>query len=733
MTKRVITAVLGGLNTAVLLAACVACGNADRDSAGSSSGDGSGNGGATGSQTRANTTSKNSNQKSTGTSTSNQGGASNGGEGGDDSEPGGNSGGVGGTGKASGAKGGSVSKGGASNANGGSSTKAGDAASKGGSTAKASGGASKGGSSAKTTGGVAKGGNTATNSVGGSAATADSSDPLIGDVKFSTPSQSFKGQIDVEMSTSIAGAEIRYTVDGKLPTSSSTVYSGSALTLKATTQVRAQAFVGGQPSGAVSTGIYIARTIDPTSDIPIMVVESYGKAKPCDKNTYVEAAVMIWEPVDGVAKMASLPTLAIRAGYHVRGQSSMSFAQTPYKVELWDNNNKDVDLPVLGMPADSDWALIAPYYDRTLIRNPFVYTLGKDMGMEAPRTAYAEVYINQTSHSISNTEYEGIYWVSELIKNNKVRTNLKQLKADDTDAAKLSGGYIFKFDQAAAEEPKILCTGSNPVAGFGSAGMGGGAIGGGAMGGGTTTKATPATTVACTMTFGGGGFSTGAGSAGTCWTDLEVIDPDDLNDPQKAWLTDYIQKFHDSLHQNPIGDYGAYIDLQSFIDYLLVSELTRNVDAYVRSAYFFKDRDGKLKAGPLWDYNFALGGVGAQSATPTSTSDPGWQYTGTSRNVNNWYPKLTADSKFMAQVKARYTELRKSLWSDTSMNQRMDTLSAPLKQAVVRDYAKWPVSGVILSSTGFVGGPTAPTWDGQLKVMRDFVAARLTWMDANLK
>jgi hypothetical protein len=564
---------------------------------------------------------------------------------------------------------------------------------------------------------------------GGSTATPANTDPLLGDVAFSTPSQTFKGQISVEMSTPVANAEIRYSTDGTLPTASSTLYAGSAVTFAATTQVRAQAFVAGVASGAVSTAIYVARAIDPTSDIPIVLVESYGKPKPCNKDTYVEAAIMIWEPVNGVANMASLPTLVSRAGYHVRGQSSMAFAQTPYKIELWNNADKDVDLPILGMPADSDWALIAPYYDRTLIRNPFVYTLGKEMGMAAPRTEYAEIYINQTNHALANTEYEGVYWVSELIKNNKARFNLKQLDEQDTDASKISGGYIFKFDQAAAEEPKILCTGSNPVAGFGSAGMGGGAIGGG---GGTTTTAVPASTTTCTMTFGGGGFGT-TGTAGTCWTDLEVLDPDPLNTQQKAWLTDYIQQFHDSLHKTPMGDYSAYIDLPTFIDYLLISELTRNVDAYVRSAYFFKDRDGKLKAGPLWDYNFALGGVGAQSAVPTTSSDVGWQYTGAGRNVNNWYPKLTSDAKFMAMVKARYTELRKNLWSEASLTARMDSLSAPLKQAIVRDYARWPVPGVITSSTGFVGGPTTPTWEGQLKVMSDFIKARLTWMDANLK
>ena len=59
-------------------------------------------------------------------------------------------------------------------------------------------------------------------------------------------------------------------------------------------------------------------------------------------------------------------------------------------------------------------------------------------------------------------------------------------------------------------------------------------------------------------------------------------------------------------------------------------------------------------------------------------------------------------------------------------------LSAPLSQAVVRDFTRWPVSDIIESSEGFLGGPTAPTWDGQLQVMRDFMMDRLAWMDANL-
>lgn len=520
---------------------------------------------------------------------------------------------------------------------------------------------------------------------------------LIGEVSFSTPSQTFRDQIQVGMSAAIEGAEIRYTLDGLLPTASSTLYTGEPVTLTVTTQVRAQAFVGGAASGAVSTGLYIARTFDATSDIPIVIMDGYGMGKPTDKEVYFDAAVMIWEPVNGVASIASLPTLAMRGGYHVRGQSSQNFPQTPYKLELWDNEDKDLDYPVLGMPADSDWALIPPYYDRTLIRNPFTFTLGRDMGLQVPRVEFAEVYLNYDARVIGEADYQGIYWISETIKNNKVRTDLKELKEADRGLPDISGGYIFKFDQAAAEEPQLTCTGADPLPSFG---------------------------------FGGGGGPR-PDEGGTCWIDLEVVDPDPLNDEQMTWLTQYIQQFHDSIHQTPIGDYASYIDVPSFIDYLIISELTLNVDAYVRSAYYFKDRDQKLKAGPLWDYNFALGGVGAQSATPQSENDTGWRFSGT-RNVNNWYQKLTADPSFMAQVKARYTALRQTHLSEAAIEQRMNGLSAPLSQAVVRDFAKWPVSSVIESSEGFLGGPTAPTWEGQLQGMRDFLRARLAWMDANL-
>jgi hypothetical protein len=510
---------------------------------------------------------------------------------------------------------------------------------------------------------------------------------LIGDVAFSLPSRTFTGQLDVGLSAASPSAQIRYTTDGELPNAASPLYDGTPLAITMTTQLRAQAFVSGQPSGSASSAIYIARSFEFSSDLPIVIVDGYGGGESTDKDLYLHAAVMVFEPdaATGLASLAALPSFAARAGYHVRGQSSARFPQASYRIELWDNADDDADYPVLGMPAESDWALIAPYYDRTLIRNPFIYTLGRELGLEAPHTAHAEVFLNHELRPLERGDYQGIYWVTETIKNAEARTDLAQLRETDTALPELSGGYIFKFDQAAAEEPELVCTGSAP------------------------------------LPSGFGGMQNGPG--GTCWIDLEVVDPDPLAPEQAAWLTDYVQSLHDALHATPIGDYAAYIDVSSFVDYLIVNELSRNVDAYVRSAYFFKDRDGKLEAGPLWDYNFSLAVGGQNSIDP----EGGFQYDG-SRNVNDWFPRLTADQAFMAQVTTRWGELREGPLSDDALERRVAELSAPLASAIARDYEKWSVAQVY-ENPGIVRGPTDSSWEAQLDALRAYLAQRAAWID----
>jgi hypothetical protein len=504
----------------------------------------------------------------------------------------------------------------------------------------------------------------------------------------------------VGMTTAIAGAEIRYTIDGTLPTATSMLYS-APLSLTATTQVRAQPFIGGAVAGLVSTGLYVARTFDLTSALPILILDGYGKGQPPKPansmvtNRYYQAALLLYEPTGGMADVATLPTVATRAGYHLRGQSSATFPQRPYKVELWDNADGDAKQVLLGMPADADWALIAPYHDRSLIRNPFTYTLGQDMGLPAPRTKYVEVYINYANRPVQASDYQGIYWLSETLKINNHRLALAKLAETDVAAPAVTGGYMFKFDFAAtdATAPKLTCTGSEPIVPANAAG-------------------------------------TRPASGGNCWIDCEVSDPEPLPAAaQLTWLNQYVQSLHDALHTTPIGNYGQYIDVASFVDLMIVTELTRNLDAYIRSAYYHKDRDGKLKGGPLWDYNFAYGIGVAANLDPRG----GMQYM-VGRDVNHWFPKLMADPAFKTQAVTRYKALRQNLLSQASIDARITMLTAPLQaDAVARDYAKWPVASVFSGAGIAVMGPRDATFEGQIAAFRTFVTNRLAYMDTQLQ
>ena len=180
---------------------------------------------------------------------------------------------------------------------------------------------------------------------------------LMGDIIFSVPSSTFRTQVSVTLGSTNATAQIRYTTDGSIPTSSSSLYT-NALTFTKTTQLRAQAFVNGSLNGAMGTAVYVASSLDAKHDLPVLILDAYGKGKPA--RDYKDVAVMLMEPKNNEASLLQTPTFATRGGFHVRGQSSANFEKTPYRLELWDNENNDAKYPIMGMPADGDWALLSP-------------------------------------------------------------------------------------------------------------------------------------------------------------------------------------------------------------------------------------------------------------------------------------------------------------------------------------------------------------------------------------
>jgi hypothetical protein len=498
---------------------------------------------------------------------------------------------------------------------------------------------------------------------------------LLGDIVFSVPGGTFRNQVTVALSSKIPNAQIRYTTNGSVPTNNSTLYQNTVSFTK-TTQLRAQAFVNGSPSGDMGTAVYVASSIDTKHDVPILILDAYGGGKP--GRDYKDVAVVMMEPKNNQTSLLQTPTFATRGGFHLRGQSSSNFEKAPYRLELWDNKNKDAQYPIMNMPADGDWILVGPYPDKSLIRNALAYDIGKDIGLQVPRYTFVEVYINLDNQPLSSNDYQGVYMLTEKIEIDKDRLNIKKLKKNDLAEPDITGGYLMQFNMMAAEEPLIK---------------------------------------------------------GNGWSDLELTEPDDLQPQQKEWITNYIQKVHNAIHSsnpsNPQTGYPAYIDVDSFINFIIQNELARQGDSYMRSTRIYKDRGKKLTAGPLWDFDLGYDSFTGMMGMPgMQQSTEGWQFQpmfGGMSSTTDWYNTLMQDPSFQSKINARWQELRRGPLSDAQLIARVKNLSAPLTNAAKRNFQKWNILST--ATIGGFGTQTTQTWEEQLTIIQNFLLKRAAWLD----
>lgn len=511
---------------------------------------------------------------------------------------------------------------------------------------------------------------------GGTTAAATSTQPSSAEnTASSVPSGAYVMPISVQLTNLIGQGELRCTTDGTAPSPQSPSCN-DPLTLTETGEVRAGVFVNGAMLGTEGTWVYVARATDAVSELPLLIIDDYGAGIPT-KTVDLKSALLLVDPSSGQSALSQPATLASRAAIHLRGQTSAEFDQRGYKVELRDALDQDRDLPLAGLPSESDFVLHNPYVDKSLIRNAFVYGLGPEMGLASPKFAFVELYFTTSGRPLQDSDYQGVYLLVESIKNSTNRLDLEQLKTTDVALPDITGGYIFKFELDVAEAPTLTCSASRTV---------------------------------------------------RCWQDLEVYDPSPLNPEQRAYLQDYVQAFNNALFGANFADpdvgYPSYVDVNSFVNYFILQELTRNLDAYIRSMYHHKDRSGKIVSGPLWDYNL-IGGIGCCGNDPID----GWQFEVTrNTEANGWLQRMYEDPAFVSLVKNRYRELRTSVLSDSAIDARIAGVTRLLSNASARHFSKWPI--LQQASITYFTTATTPTWEGQVEQLSTWLHARAAWLDS---
>lgn len=220
---------------------------------------------------------------------------------------------------------------------------------------------------------------------------------------------------------------------------------------------------------------------------------------------------------------------------------------------------------------------------------------------------------------------------------------------------------------------------------------------------------------------------------------LERLDPDDVyfetgtflinikepsleeNDSQYQYITRLLFEFEQALYGNTFADpengYAKYIDIGSFIDWYLISEITKNVDSrFFSSIYFHVIPGEKIKMGPLWDFDLAFGNV--------DYADPEFPE-GFWVKDNPWYVRLFQDPNFVNQVQTRFEYYNNNR---AYLLAKIDEYAEKLRYAQAENDAKWETIGVYVWPNPVV----LDTYDEEVTRLKSWFNTRMDWLDVAL-
>ncbi len=422
------------------------------------------------------------------------------------------------------------------------------------------------------------------------------------------------------------------------------------------------------------------------SNLPIVVINTYGNAIPDEPKVTAHMGIVYNGPgqVNHTADLFNHFNGMI--GIETRGQSTQMFPKKSYAFETRDSDGGNLDVSLLGMPAENDWILYAPYTDKSLMRNAVTFELVRRTGHYVTRTMWCEVIVNNN--------YKGIYVLEEKIKKDENRVDIATLKPDEISGDDLTGGYILRVDK---RDPDFSFSTdgwqSNPVPPYPNA--------------------------------------------------MDIIfqyyypEAGEIVAEQRNYIKGFVTQAENALtspgFSDPATGYQRYLDVASFIDFMLICEIAKEVDKYRYSTYFFKKKDsdgGKLFAGPAWDFNLGYGNV---DYWPPGLAVSGWLYEMVEPyewSIMFWWKRLMEDPYFKGMAKLRWHTLRENKLSDSSVQAVIDSLVNHTESARERNFERWPILGqYVWPNYDWYNN----TYQDELNNFRTFLFNRMSWMDNNFQ
>lgn len=385
-------------------------------------------------------------------------------------------------------------------------------------------------------------------------------------------------------------------------------------------------------------------------NIPVIHIKTKNSAPILNKKDYVDGTITISDPERLYSDVAEF---SAEMGIRGRGNSTWSFPKKPWKVKLKEKAS------LLGMPADKEWALLANYADRTLVRNIVAMKLSEICGFSwTPRMHSVEVYLNG--------KYQGVYTLCEHKKVSSDRVDIDVVGEDVTGGDAITGGYYLEIEEQQDET--------------------------------------------------------------TCWwTSMGVpmmfSDPEEPNSEQLAYVKSLFESFEQALwakDYSQASGYPKYIDVDSFVDYYIVQELTKNIDGNLRkSSFITKERGKKMEMYHLWDFDLTLGNCGYFWGNVGNGPENFWI------KLDKWYPHLFADPAFVDKVQKRWNELKPEF---DKIPEFIDEQTFYLVKAQERNFKVWS----IWESVDWVYFPSLGSYEKEVDYLKEFYTKRLEWLDTEL-
>lgn len=328
----------------------------------------------------------------------------------------------------------------------------------------------------------------------------------------------------------------------------------------------------------------IPEGIDPSSivwmyseHIPAVFIDTISGSSEAingDREYRETATITILEP-DGEVSLYQ-PLEYVKS----RGNSSyLHFDKKPYQIKFVDT------VPLLGMDEGKVWIFSANASDPTLLRNALSRDLANHLGLaQSDPGVFVDLYLNG--------EYVGNYYVTEKVEVKENRLPLTDLETATENAnvhKDLSSYEVLWTEKTKARDipydPKDIT-------------------------GGYLIERDFSNRFLTEVQENGSYFIT---DAEECFI-LQF--PSYASEKQVAYINDYVQHVEnailspDGIDSDTGSPYDELIDVDSFVRKYLLEEITSNYDGGVASSFFYKDSDsidGKLYAGPIWDYDATFG------------------------------------------------------------------------------------------------------------------------------